>query len=395
MFVDTDRQVLNRLVQNQEFGLFSAGGSLDREGAYVSQIGLGGWLLTVLPTLVGARGWIGEFLIFSQIAMLNAGVFTFVADRIKTVFGTAASFVLVIMLIQPMSIAINGSPRFMIGVRLLPALILAMQLFKPKVVSMGAIGAMFAASFVGYASGYDYASITPATVAGVLAASAVIHRWRFGILLRQAALPLAATIVALVGTIGAHLVQLSLRFGGFQEALSVVNYRLAKRSGLVDDLVSDPLLVESLASSPLRVLDWYLAFPIFLGPARVPILHLVSVGILIVAVLLLSFTFAYESDGSIGNRVKFGLAVGWVVSLLGPLGWYLLARPSAYIHTHTDGAAWFFPTIPIGAVLVIVAISKPFHRQSWSLRAYLIALSFTVAVIGMLIWISQTQAQGM
>lgn len=395
MFVDTDQQVLNRLIQNQEFGLFSAGGSLDLEGTYVSQIGLGGWLMTVFPTLVGARGWFGEFLIYSQIAVLNAWIFTIVVDRIKLAFGTVASVVFVIMLLQPMSLAISGSPRFMIGMRVLPAVLLSLQLMKSETVPAKTVAAIFATSLIGYASGYDYVSITPATVAGVLVASAVIYRWRLKSFLKRAVLPVGATIFALAAAIGIHIVQLSLRFGGVGEALSVINYRLAKRSGLVGDSVSDLLLIESLGASPLRVLDWYLSFPILFGPAKVPILHLLSVGVLITAVVLLAFTFVQPNLDDKESRLKLGLAAGWLISLLGPLGWYLLARPSAYIHTHTDGVAWFFPTIPIGAVLVFLAVSRSLNSQNRSLRAFLLVLCVTCVVVASLIWVSQMQVRSL
>ncbi len=54
--LDADRQVMNRITQNRAHGIFSAGISLDTEGGYTSQIGLGGWILSLIPSVFGLGG---------------------------------------------------------------------------------------------------------------------------------------------------------------------------------------------------------------------------------------------------------------------------------------------------------------------------------------------------
>jgi len=384
MFTDTDQQVKNRLAQNLEYGPFSAGGSLDFEGSYISQVGFGGWVMTLVPTLFGVSGTLGHFLIFSQVAALNAAIFAFVADVVRRRFGLAPSLVLLFALVQPWFAALGGSPRFLIGLRLLPAIWVASRYWSGRFDVGRTIAVVTGLSVLGFLSGYDYATITTPLVLAAVVCIAVVHEWDIRTLLSRSWPPLLASLMALPITISLHLMQLAVRFGGPKAAWSEINYRLAKRSGLVNDAVEHPLLREALASSPDKVLDWYLAVPVYLAPAKVWLISRFSVAVLIgIGVFILLRSLARDSETPHDRWVR-GLALGWFVSLLGPLGWFLLARPAAYIHTHTDGVIWFYPTIPLGTLLIAVTVTGDGGlRRLRSRLAYVVLGCVVVAILGM------------
>jgi len=383
MFTDTDQQVKNRLAQNLEYGLFSAGGSLDIEGSYISQVGLGGWLTTLLPTLLRVKGNFGYFLIFSQVAALNAAIVSFVADAVRRRFGVFTALVMLFAAVQPWFVALNGSPRFLIGLRLVPAIWLASRYLSGRFDVGRTIVIVTGLSMLGFLSGYDYATITTPLILATVVCTAIVNGWDVRKLIARSWPPLLASLMALPITLFLHLVQLSIRFGGVSAAWSEINYRLAKRSGLVSDAVEHPLLREALASSPDKVLDWYLAVPVYLAPAKVWLISQFSVAVLIgICAVILLQSLVRQSD-SVHDRWVRGVAIGWFVSLLGPLGWFLLARPAAYIHTHTDGVIWFFPTIPLGTMLIALSVTR--DGQLRRLRTQPILVVIPLIVVALLI----------
>jgi hypothetical protein len=384
MFIDTDQQVKNRLTQNLDHGLLSAGGSLDLEGSYISQVGLGGWLTTLLPTLLRTNGPIGHFLIFSQVAAINAGICSYLADLVRRKFGLLATVVVILALVQPWFIALNGSPRFLIGLRLLPAIWLAQRYWAGKFSTGITVAGTAGLSMIGFASGYDYATITTPLLLAVVTCIAVVNEWDVTTTLKRMWPPLLGSLLALPLTLLIHITQLTLRFGGPDAAWNEINYRLAKRSGLVSGDVEHPLLREALASTPAQVLDWYLAIPVYLAPAKVWLVSRFSISVLIgICMFVLVQSLGRHPETQQARWVR-GLSLAWFVSLLGPLGWFLLARPAAYIHTHTDGVIWFFPTIPLGTLLVSVSLTKEFRLGRLRNHLVQLVLMFViVAILGM------------
>lgn len=394
MFTDTDQQVKNRLAQNIEHGLFSAGGSLDFEGSYISQVGLGGWVMTLVPTLLGVEGTPGYFLVFSQVAALNAAIYSFTADLVRRRFGLSVALIFLFALTQPWFAALNGSPRFLIGLRILPAIWLARRYWSGRFETGRTISVVAALSVLGFLCGYDYATITTPLVLAVVVCVAVVNQWDARTLLTRSWPPLLGSVLALPITILIHLVQLSIRFGGPHSAWSEINYRLAKRSGLVNGAVDHPLIREALASSPDKVLDWYLAVPVYLAPAKVWLVSRFSVGVLIGICMFILLRSLADQPDTLRDRWVRGLAFAWLVSLLGPLGWFLLARPAAYIHTHTDGVIWFFPTIPLGTLLIAATLTAEGRLHRVRQRPLLLALTLVTlaALIMYLVSLSRSGA---
>lgn len=385
---EDNEHVFNRLIQNQTQGIFSAGISLNLEGSYQSQIGLGSWLLTLPATILGLTGNAARFLTYSLVTVINASIATVIVTRVRRELSLGAAIVVMLFMLQPMVLAFAASPFLVIGLRFLPALWVLRELHQGRRGFRHLVPVPLLLSMLTFSSGYGWVTIVPTMSLSVLAYFAVRESWTFRLSLRSTLYALLSTVGGLLLTLLAHLAQLGLRFGSVSEGWSRITYALTKRTGSGTDFVADSLLVEALAASPRLVLDWYLSMPILLSPARIPVIGNISVIVLISAcmVIVLHDFIIRPDSGGLLHRQALGLA--WVVSLLGPIGWILLFRPTVYIHTHIDGAVWYMPTIPLGALLVWLKLSDSKRDLTPRTKVYIGAMIAVGAIIGLLYLVS-------
>jgi hypothetical protein len=268
-------------------------------------------------------------------------------------------------LLQPWVLAIASTPNLVVALRVLPALWVFHWLRRGKGSKLRLALPTIALSVLGYASGYDWATTVPAMAAAVCVYWAINNGWTYRRFISVAGTVIASTVGALMLTIGLHFVQLWSRFGSRTAAWSTITYPLSKRAGAGLQSVIDPLLLEAQKASPDLVLKWYLGMPALFPPAAIPGLRFFSVGSVIVVVLtILCMDLRTKTlDSVVLQRIALGC--GFLVSLLGPLGWFLLFRPSVYIHTHLDGAIWYLPTIPLGLSLIMMRFGtlQPAHKR--------------------------------
>jgi hypothetical protein len=361
-YLDSEVQVINRLTQNGLYGLFSAGISLDLEGVYQSQIGFGGWLTTVIPTLLRLEGTGARLLIYSTTAAVSATIASKLVVLAVHRFRIPARLLVGFFFLQPWLLAFGSAPVLLFGLRLIPILWLISEL---RTGTFSARRVVLIASLLlvpGLASGYDYMTVLPGMMLACVAFYAVDQSWSFPKSLIAGLSVCASTGLAVLMTLGLHTLQLWLRLGSLSDAISTLGYRAAKRTGAIDGDIVDELLIEASRAPVQLVIDWYLAMPIFFAPARVAGIGMLTVSILLAVVSALWVDsvrkFTLRDDQS---RDVLALSSATLVSALGPLSWYLLFRPSAYIHTHGDGVVWFFPTIPLGLLAIV-----SYFRHGWT-----------------------------
>jgi hypothetical protein len=385
---EDNEHVFNRLIQNQTQGILSAGISLNLEGSYQSQIGLGSWLLTLPATFLGLTGTSARFLTYSLVAVLNASIATTIVSRARRTLSIGATTVVVLLMLQPMILSFAASPFLVIGLRFLPSLWIIRQLSENRLGFRQQVPVHLLLVVLAFSSGYGWVSIVPAMSLAAVGYFAVRNSWSWRQSIRLAGFSLISTVGGLVFTLLIHLVQLGIRYQDLSEGWRRITYALTKRTGSGGGVVADSLLLEALAASPRLVLDWYLSMPAILAPARVPVIGNLTVGILIgvcIFIVLHDLLVCSESN-TLRNRQALGIA--WVVSLLGPMGWILLFRPTVYIHTHIDGAVWYFPTIPLGALLVWQKFSGAVRRPTGRTTIYVCVLTAIALVIGALYFVS-------
>ena len=116
----TDSIVVGRLAQNQVGGIWSGQGFLGsaRDYYYTHQSGTGGWLLSLLPTAVGAHGAAGVEIMYAAVAGFNALLATLAVRAMSRTLSVGAAVVTAFALLQPWPVLMARSIYWMIGLEL-------------------------------------------------------------------------------------------------------------------------------------------------------------------------------------------------------------------------------------------------------------------------------------
>lgn len=348
---DSDDLVIGRLRQSVAAGVFSAGISLGEGGWYWSQLGLGGWALTLLPALLRLPEDLAITLMYSAAAGFNALLATAAILMTARVLSRGAAGLVAITLLQPWPVAMAKSIYWMIGLKAVPAVALIVLFSSRRDTPWRMVTVAALSSVIVFLSGYEYLTVVIALQLSVVAYYSLLRGWPMRQTVGSIIGLVLSAVLALALALGLHFVQLMLRMGSPGAALRGLQEVATKRTG-VTTLEVEPLLTPSLASSPWEVLATYLAMPILGAPWNVPFVSGLTVTILVVVCAFALLTGFAHREPSIGSTREQALGLAWVVGLLGPVGWFLVARPHSYIHTHINFALWFLPTAPLGMALL-------------------------------------------
>lgn len=356
--LDSDALVTGRLQQNSVGGIFSAGMTLGLDGAYqnpygfyVGQFGLGGWLLTLPSTLLGATGWFGIPLMYAIVAAGNALLATAAIGMLARTLSRGAALLAIIALVQPWPSAMAHSIYWMIGLKLLPAAGLIVLFTLNRDSRSRLVGASLVLTLCAALSGYEFITIVIASQMGVITYYAVLRRAAVSDALRLLALGLVGSIAGFVLAMCLQVLQLWLKLGSLGSAVEALGGTVSKRTGATGMEV-DPVYAASLATSPSKVLETYLSMPVIGSPGALPLFRYFTV-VILVAVCCVVIVVGFRGSPTSNPRIRqTAMGAAWFVALLGPLGWFLLARPHSVIHTHINYALWYIPTVPLGFALL-------------------------------------------
>jgi hypothetical protein len=382
--VDSDSLVVGRLKENLNDGLFSEWPFLGESGGYLSQIGLGGWLITLLPTTFRSQEAIGIAMMYSTAAAASALIAVWIVKGAFRTLSTWGAVLVALTLLQPWIVAIAGSIYWLIGLKLLPAIVLLRLSNYPNLPYRITLIGVASATFLALASGYEYVTVVFALTLSVITYNAIQREWSVRLYATRVMMTLSCQVASFVCTLIVHFGLLLPATGNFSSAFDVIRRIVSKRTG-ANSAPVDGVFMESLLVSPLEVLVTYLSMPVFGAPFNLPILNLFTVGNLILfCICAMPLLGRLESSCGLNHRA---LGFAWLVSLLGPMGWFLLARPHSYIHTHINYALWFLPTIPLAAVFLTELITRWIDRIKRE-RALSVAMIIFSAVLALMVVIS-------
>jgi hypothetical protein len=351
----SDAQVIGRLAIDEHSGLFSEHlqmsafppGNVD---TYDSQFGLAGWLLAAIAHLGPGDVATGTEVMISVASLASAVLAAGFVWGTRRFLSTGAAVLVAIGLLQPWSMGFAKSIYWTMPVKCLPGVVALLALRAGWSLRRTCAGIFLAGTFA-FLSGYEYATVIASLVVGAVVLVEVAadrparELWR----------TLAATVGALLASFGAavvlHVAQLSLKYDSLSEGWRIFEETVTKRTG-ASGIVVDSVYQESLAAKPLDVLDTYLSMPVFFDPARVPLVQSFTVATLIVVCVLLVVFGPVLREHPRCGRNWWAASLAWMVTLTGPIGWHLLARPHSYIHTPLNYVLWFLPTIPLGLALL-------------------------------------------
>jgi hypothetical protein len=356
--LEPNSMVTGRLAQNAVGGVFSEGMSMGLQGAYTRQYGLAGWLLTLPASATVGFSAAGVGLMVSLVSGLSALLASGAVLVMRRSLGRGSAILLGLALLLPWSVAIARSMYWTIGIKLLPAVILIWIMRSQRSSVRRLMLGSFAFTTIAALSGYEYFTVVAATQAAVLAYYSLRERWDA----RRTATWLGGLVISVLGgfvaALGIHLIQLYLRSGDMTRIEELARSALS-RTG-VGSGSSAQAVIEEVVSTPAGVLDYYLGVPVLGVEQSLPLIQQFTVGALILATAVVVLVGLARRLSTPAVLREQSLGVAWIVSLLGPLGWYLLARPHSVMHTFMNVSLWFLPTIPLALALLWPPLRRSF-----------------------------------
>jgi hypothetical protein len=400
--LDSDMLVRSRLQTNLDHGVFSYVFSLGTDGEYSSQVGLGGWILTLpvyllhrigilgsadysLPApQIGVSGFIGLGILYSMIAALNAGLATWCICQIRNRANRVHALIFAAMLLQPWSLAINSSLYWMIGLKLLPGIYVTHLVLNKKPNKLKQIIILFSLSILAFSSGYEFSTVVLISVVSPLVFFSITQMNGFKNTIAFNLKHIATVIFAFLFTLVLHTYIMFTKFGTFILAKEQMSGIVHKRTGLLNTKV-DLIYKDSLEAGPIPVLVSYLKMPVAGDPISPKIANGFHVWHIIVLITISWIWKTIFTQNQNLSKVHLGLGAAWFVGLLGPIGWYLLARPHSAGHTHINFTLWFFFTLPFGASLLYGRYPKFQKKTNNGAQSVLILLSGFLLIVAMLL----------
>lgn len=384
--IEPNSLIVGRLAQDAAGGVFSEGLSIGLDGAYTRQFGLAGWLLSVPAFGLAGFSAAGVGVMISLVCALSAAIASGFIMTMRRMLGRGSAILAGLVLLLPWAIAISRSMYWTIGLKLLPAVILiwAYRSSRRSAWRIFTLSLVFTA--ISAMSGYEYFTIVAATQLAVVAYYSVVERWTFGNSLRNLALVLSSMVAGFITAVALHVIQLYLRSGDLTRITELQKSALTRTGTGASEAGFSPDV--ALATSPLTVLDTYFKVPVLGVQQSLPFVQQFTVAALVTSVALLVLAGLSRNAVRLRVRREQGLGIAWFVSLMGPLGWILLARPHSVMHTFMNVSLWFLPTIPLGFALAW----PPVRRGLATTRSYSVPLLWLALVaLGFLVFFAYSQ----
>jgi hypothetical protein len=377
---DSDSFIIARLNSNINEGLISHFGALGPDGSYIGQIGLGGWLLSLIPSLLPISQSQAIWLMYLMTAGINSIIVTTLAIFIWRQLGKYPAIAFSLCLIQPWPTAIFQSIYWSIWIKLLPLVFVFLWQSNPsRKSSKRNYFSLFALGIFAFSSGYEFITLVYSGVLGVLVFFSILSNNSLKCSSLKTAKIISVLTLSFVSTLLLHFLQLLHNLRSVSQAFQGIVLTIAKRTGFTD-LEVDPIYLESLTIHPLNVLEIYLNMPVFLSPSTSIITRTLSVQAFLVMVFVGCCLHVLNRQHSYSDSNFDSLFAFWMIGFLGPVGWYLLAKPHSYIHQHINFALWYIFTIPLGMALIVHLFAKP-RRQNLNVQKFSVILVFIVLMI--------------
>jgi hypothetical protein len=337
--------------------------------------------VTLPSSLIGQYGAFGGALILTIVSAFNALLATAAVRAIRRTLSLGAAILVTIGILQPWSVSIARNVYWFIGIKLLAAAVLILLFAWRRDTTRRVLGISVAFTLVACLSGYEMFTLVAAAQFAVIAFYSLQRRWSLATTLRSGLTVAGGVLGGFVAAIGIHLLQLYLRAGNLTRIDELLQ-SVSSRTGATDAALGGQD-ANAMGVSPITVLDTYLSMPVFGVRTSLPILRNFTVGAFILTVLIvIVITFAARKQ-TVRAINEQAMGVAWIVSLMGALGWFLLARPHSYMHTFIVFALWFLPTIPLGLGL----LWGPLRRGFDGLAARPIAM-FWIALVAVALVLS-------
>lgn len=376
--LDSEALVLGGLAYSQQYGLrsspFKLGFTEDAnwlknnnvawyEGTkinvwrpYVSQIGLQGWIFSVLERLFNTNNAV--FIKWLRIgnSFLLAFCFVFLLVWVGQEFGLFQSIVLLVWIVLSPSITLFARNIYwVIWTSYLPMFVAGGMLWmqenrlinRPVVVYV----VFFLVVLVKAACGYEYISSVLVSMIVPYFYFAISRDWPKKVFFARAA---SASLAALFGFFMAiilHIMQTAAVVGTLKEGFFTVWQVAEKRTVALDTRQFAPVFKESLDASHFEVIQRYFSNAVITIPKVITVKSSTMLFLSLVLVLAALIASLYIKDYSRALKLK-ALSVSVIIGLFGTFSWLFLAKGHSYIHTNINHLLWTIPSSLLFAILL-------------------------------------------
>lgn len=195
---------------------------------------------------------------------------------------------------------------------------------------------------------------------------AIAQKWKFSLFVTRVSILSTVLITATLAGLGTLALQISINDQSPKSAYRYIERTFNRRAIGDPDEYKDPVMAESMRAPLASVIQTYLninAFNTKTSPRfwQVPYWKLiVTFGI---------FTLLFIVKYRIGKKTSppqhgIALAASAWLSIAAPLSWYIIFKPTSYIHTFLFPMAWQMPFVLLGFALCGYVIQDFIRRRN-------------------------------
>jgi hypothetical protein len=193
---------------------------------------------------------------------------------------------------------------------------------------------------------------------------AISEKWSWKIFFTRFTILSVVLLAATFAGLATLAVQIAINDESPKSAYRYIERTFDRRAIGDPDEYKDPVLAESMRVSALTVVQTYLNINAFNTkttplPWQVPYWQLIVLFAIFTLVFLVKYRFWKKAD--IPHRGLALVAATWI-SIAAPLSWYIIFKPTSYIHTFLFPMAWQMPFVLLGLALCVYVIQDMFKN---------------------------------
>lgn len=391
---DSEWLVRQRMIDDDRFGFRHNSGLLgewkpqqaseyeydEDHGVYPIQVGLQGMISGVIYKISHSF----EVAQWLEVILFVLSIF-FLLKWIRDEFGCIPSIFLYIAIFFNKWIIVSARNLYWaVWTLMLPMLFLLFYLKNEEKSGKENFKAMvlieFIMIFIRSACGYEFISLVMIDMEVPLFYYMVKNRWEIKKFVKRFFSLGAAALLGFITAFVVNMIQLFLYYGGQWDLLiDLLKWKISYRTGIGNLDSYTGIVLESLNAAKSGVLATYFK-------SGTPLIGELRMDRLIIWIFVgISLTFV---SGNISKRIAakrsklLALDVMCAVSFLGPISWFILASPHAFIHTHICYILWSLPFLILGEAIIFTVATLLFMDICQKMRFYMtIPLLIIVCVV--------------
>jgi hypothetical protein len=215
-------------------------------------------------------------------------------------------------------------------------------------------------------SGFELITTTVVMTTVPIVYYAIKSKWNWKLFVKRGFFSAITMLLAIGTALIILIIQIAAVEGGLSNSLEHLSDTLDKRASGTSEKYTRDIVGESINVSVFVVIKKYLQINAFNTQTK-PLIWQIPYWKMIVLIFGFSITWLIQYQrGSTANKSARGIALltaTWF-SIIAPLSWFVIFKPTSYIHTFLFPMAWQMPFTLLGFALCGFVITDLFRIQS-------------------------------